>query len=109
MGSDLIGACAVKIHSPGELSLAVRRGGVVRVQRVAVAEPLCNLQLHEAKSAMLKMGAENIFVRGIVRQTDGSFTGRIYGLTPRTGDTQSGIGNGDTIAFDESHVFSYGD
>jgi len=102
-------ACSVKIHSSSELSLAVRRGGVVRVQRVAVAEPLCNLPLHEAKSAMLKMGTENVFVRSIVRQSDGSFIGRVYGLAPRAGEAQPGVGIGDTIAFEEAHVFSYGD
>lgn len=99
----------MKTHSPTELSLAVRRGGVVRVQRVAIAEPLCNLQLAEAKSATLKIGGDSICVRGIVRHADGTFTGRVYGLQAASGDTHSALANGDTISFEEAHVFSYGD
>ncbi len=81
----------------------------MRVQRVAIAEPLCNLQLAEAKSATLKIGCENVCVRGIVRHADGSFTGRVYGLRPDPHATPSTLANGDLITFEEAHVFSYGD
>lgn len=99
----------MKTHSPGELRLDVRKGGVVRVQRVAIAEPLCNLQLAEAKSATLKIGGDGVCVRSIVRHADGTFTGRVYGLQAAPGDAQSALANGDTITFEEAHVFSYGD
>ncbi len=99
----------MKTHSPSELSLAIRRGGVVRVQRVAIAEPLCNLQLAEAKSATLKIGADSVCVRGIVRHADGTFTGRVYGLRPAAAEPQPPLANGDTITFGEANVFSYGD
>jgi hypothetical protein len=96
----------MKTHNPGELDLVVRRGGVIRVRRVTVANRLCDLELMQARTATLKIGSENVLVRGIVRHDDGSFTGRVYGRIP---DAQTIVCNGDIVAFDEAHVFSYGD
>ena len=96
----------MKTHNPEELGLVLRRGGVIRVQRVIAAQPLRDLELVEAKSATLKIGAECVLVRGIVHHEDGTFTGRVYG---RVADAQSIIANGDIVAFEERHVFSYGD
>jgi hypothetical protein len=96
----------MKTHHSGELDLVLRRGGVIRVRRVTVAHRLCDLELMQARTATLKIGSENVLVRGIVRHDDGSFTGRVYGRIP---DTQTIVANGDIVAFHEAHVFSYGD
>jgi hypothetical protein len=106
MSKCLTEPCAMKTHNAGELGLAVRRGGVMRVQRVAVAHPLCDLELAQAKTATLKIGTQSVLVRGIVRHPDGSFTGRVFG---RIAESQSTVANGDVVAFQEAHVFSYGD
>jgi hypothetical protein len=106
MTNCLTEPCAMKTHNSGELGLVLRRGGVIRVQRVAVAHPLSDLELVQARTATLKIGAECVLVRGIVRHEDGSFTGRVYG---RVTEEQSIIANGDVVAFEEGHVFSYGD
>jgi hypothetical protein len=99
----------VTTHTVSELGLAVRKGGVVRVRRVAITQPLCEIQLAEAKTATLKIGGENVVVRAIVRQADGSFVGRVCGVTVPSAGTQPLLANGDTIAFDETHVFSFAD
>jgi hypothetical protein len=99
----------MKTHNPGELRLALRRGGVVRVQRVAVSHPLCDLELGQAKTATLKIGAASVLVRGIVRHANGSFTGRVYGFPSSCDAGQPALANGDIVAFEEAHVFSYGD
>jgi hypothetical protein len=99
----------VTTHTVGELGLAVRKGGVVRVRRVAITQPLCDLQLAVAKTATLKIGGENVVVRAIVRQADGSFIGRVCGVTVGRDGTQPLLANGDTIAFNETHVFSFAD
>jgi hypothetical protein len=96
----------MKTHSAGELGLALRRGGVMRVQRVTAAHPLCDLELAQAKTATLKIGSESVLVRGIVRHSDGSFTGRVFG---RIAASQTTLANGDVVVFEEGHVFSYGD
>ena len=96
----------MKSHNAGELGLALRRGGVVRVQRVTVSHPLCDLELAQAKTVTLKIGTDSVLVRGIARHGDGSFTGRVYG---RLADANSTLTNGDVVAFEEGHVFSYGD
>ena len=106
MANCLSEPCAMKTHNPGELGLVLRRGGVIRVQRVTAAQPLCDLELIQARTATLKIGAECVLVRGIVRHENGSFTGRVYGRVP---DAQATIANGDIVAFEEGHVFSYGD
>jgi len=57
----------------------------------------------EASRIVLQSADGGVLVRSIRRQSDGTFIGEVYGVTPR----QRSLGIGDLVSFEESHIFSF--
>ena len=63
--------------------------------------------LHEAEHAVLMFGEGRVHVRQIREEIDGSFTGEIYGYEGPPESVYGQIPIGDTLNFDEMHVFTH--
>ena len=65
-------------------------------------------QILTGDNVILKKDDESIQVKSVKAQSDGTFTGVIYGFQPSFGTEFEGEGLklDDTIAFQEKHVFS---
>jgi hypothetical protein len=56
-----------------------------------------------AVRAVLQTAEGGVLVKSIMHQADGSFTGEVYGVTPR----QRRIAPGDPVSFSESQIFTF--
>ena len=99
------------MHNAAALGFRSRRlgDGPVRVQNLPVGQPITQLKLGDAKTAILKKADERVLVQSIRPQKDGTFIGTIYGFEPSHSLEFQGMKVKDELVFEESHVFSCGD
>src|SRR5687768_12823580 len=57
----------------------------------------------EAVQVVLQTVDGGVLVKSVMRQSDGSFTGEVYGVTPR----QRNVAAGDIVRFVESQIFTF--
>lgn len=95
------------MHNATHLGFETRRpgDGPMFVWNVPLGERLTERNLADAKTVTLRKEKELVLAHSVQRQPDGSFIGEIYGFEPSVDIQFEGMRIGDSIAFEEAHVF----
>ena len=95
------------MHNASKLGFATRRpgDGPVITQGLSPGQTL-RPEPAGAKNAVLKTDCERVLVRAVHHQTEGTYTGEIYGFEPSYSLEFGGMKVGERIEFRDEHVFS---